>query len=377
MTSTAAIPIYQGQDFYVPAFEIKLAGRAPGQAVVRDIMSVTYKDSVTEIDSFDIVINNWDAEARTFKYSDDDLFDPGERIELAMGYRGAMRTMLRGEITSLRPTFPAGGGSTLSVSGLNILHRFRDEQKSHSYVDVTDSEIAKQIEARLNNVAKVRIEVPDQGKEKEPRFKFIIQDSKYDIVFLMERARQIGYDIFVQEPGPNDPPETIIKYVKSTAVPYPTYELAYGKSLVEFSPELTTANQVGQVEVRGWDAINKQKIVYIAKRSELTTKGVGKEGGQEKIDKAIEKKKEVVATKLVESEAEARRVAIEILEGIAKEMVKANGSVPGLPDIRAGTVLHIDGVGKRFSGRYFVVGTTHTIGDSGYTTGFECRREEL
>ncbi len=58
-------------------------------------------------------------------------------------------------------------------------------------------------------------------------------------------------------------------------------------------------------------------------------------------------------------------------------MVKATGSVPGLPDIRAGTVLEIDGVGDRFSGRYFVVSTTHTIGDSGYTTQFECRREEV
>jgi len=65
------------------------------------------------------------------------------------------------------------------------------------------------------------------------------------------------------------------------------------------------------------------------------------------------------------------------LEGIAKEMVKGNGSVAGLPDIRAGTVLMIDGLGDRFSGRYFVVSTTHAIGDSGYTTQFECRREEL
>jgi phage protein D len=57
--------------------------------------------------------------------------------------------------------------------------------------------------------------------------------------------------------------------------------------------------------------------------------------------------------------------------------VKANASVPGLPDIRSGTVLLIDGVGERFSGRYFVTSTTHSIGDSGYTTQFECRREEI
>jgi len=92
--SSAAIPIYEGQDFYVPAFEVKLNGRAAGQDVVRDILSVTYKDNIQEIDSFEISINNWDAATRSFKYSDDKLFDPGERLELSMGYQGALRTML-------------------------------------------------------------------------------------------------------------------------------------------------------------------------------------------------------------------------------------------------------------------------------------------
>jgi phage protein D len=49
----------------------------------------------------------------------------------------------------------------------------------------------------------------------------------------------------------------------------------------------------------------------------------------------------------------------------------------GLPDLRAGSVVNIDGLGARFTGRYFVTSTTHAIGDGGYTTQFECRREEL
>ena len=371
MSGTAAVPIYEGQDFYVPAFELKLAGRPPGQDVVRDIMSVSYKDSLQDIDSFEITINNWDADTRAFKYSDRQLFDPGERIELAMGYRGALRTMLKGEITSLRPSFPAGGGSTLAVSGLNILHRFRNQQESRTYVGVTDSQIAQQIQDRL----KVKIKAPNAPDE--PVFKFLIQDNQYDIIFLMERARRIGYDIFVKEGDSDGSTETVLEYVRSTNIHNPTYRLTYGKSLIEFSPELTTANQVGQVTVRGWDNVNKQPIKYTATRKELATKGVGAKNGQDKIDKSVEQKTEIIATKPVESDAEARKLAIEILEGIAKDMVKGTGSVPGLPDIRSGTVLQIDGLGDRFSGRYFVTSTTHAIGDSGYTTQFECRREEL
>ena len=38
--------------------------------------------------------------------------------------------------------------------------------------------------------------------------------------------------------------------------------------------------------------------------------------------------------------------------------------------------MQIEGLGARFSGTYFVTETTHTIGDSGYTTKFNARRED-
>jgi phage protein D len=117
MATTTVVPIFQGhQDFYVPYFQVKIAGRPAGQDVVRDILQVSYKDNLTEIDSFDLNINNWDAEARDFKYGDGDLFDPGKELELWMGYYGkdSLRLMVRGQITALHPSFPAGGGSTLT-----------------------------------------------------------------------------------------------------------------------------------------------------------------------------------------------------------------------------------------------------------------------
>ncbi len=55
-------------DFYVPRYEIvaSTGGLAPG--VLRDVTQVTYNDSTTDIDSFDLTVNNWDPVARDFKY---------------------------------------------------------------------------------------------------------------------------------------------------------------------------------------------------------------------------------------------------------------------------------------------------------------------
>jgi phage protein D len=194
----------------------------------------------------------------------------------------------------------------------------------------------------------------------------------------MERARRVGYDLFIVEAGRDGAARpSKLFFGRSARVRQRTYELRYGRSLIEFQPELTTANQVAEVTVTGWDARGKQPITATAKRSDLRTRGVGAAGGQEAIEQAFKKRKEIVSDIPVESEHEARRLALETLEDIAKDMVRGSGATVGLPDLRAGTVLRLEGLGRRFSGRYFVTATTHSIGNGGYTTRFECRREEL
>ena len=59
MTEPLALIPYLGQDFYVPAYRIKVRG-AELLEESHDITSVTYTESLTAIDSFDLVVNNWD-----------------------------------------------------------------------------------------------------------------------------------------------------------------------------------------------------------------------------------------------------------------------------------------------------------------------------
>jgi uncharacterized protein len=370
---TEALPIYKNQDFYVPSFEVKVGNRPVDREVIHDITQVSYRDSLEEVDSFEITISNWDGGTRTFKYSDSDIFNPGQTVELRMGYLGRepLRLVLTGEITSLRPSFPAGGQPNLSVSGLNLIHRLRKKQESHAYRNKTDNEIAKEVAARLG----IKIETKEPAQGTQERYKYILQDNQYDILFLTERATRIGYDLFVVEG--NDDGQSILYFGPSDKVKRVTYELKYGLSLIEFQPSLDTANQVDQVTVQGWDAVKKQPIRATATRADLSTKGLGDRRDQANIARAFKDREEVISDKPVQSAQEARTLAKETLERTAKNMVTASGSVVGLPDLRAGSVLFITGVGARFSGRYFVHKTTHTIGDGGYTTQFECRLEEL
>jgi hypothetical protein len=53
-----AVKPYLGQDFYVPAFSLYIKNKK--FQLVQDVQSVTYSDSLTEIDSFDMTVSNWD-----------------------------------------------------------------------------------------------------------------------------------------------------------------------------------------------------------------------------------------------------------------------------------------------------------------------------
>lgn len=380
MAEPQAIHLWEEkEDFYVPQFEVRIRSRKLPQNVVYDVTQVSYKDSLTEVDSFEITLSNlWDHATGCFKYSDGPLFDPDpdQELTLWMGYRGTIGLvlMITGEINGLRPSFPESGQSTLVVSGQNRLHRLaRRKQVSDTYEKMTDSEMAKRVAQRLG----MKLVIDPNASQKEEKHDYVLQDNQYDIIFLMERARRIGYEVYVKEQGENGrAEENELHFKPSDSVKRRSYILTYGESLIQFTPNLTTANQVEKVTVRGWDRNKKQPITGTATRAELATRGVGQAGGQDKLDKAIQGHEEVITDRPVRSDNDAKQMARQTLENIAKDMVKGSGSTIGLPYLRAGTVVELRGLGRRFSGHYFVTGTTHTIGDGGYTTQFECRREE-
>ena len=79
-------------DLYIPKFEVKIRGRPPGRDVIADITQATFKDQIGDIDSFELTVNNWDADELRFKYTDEPVFDPGQDVELWMGYHTSGRS---------------------------------------------------------------------------------------------------------------------------------------------------------------------------------------------------------------------------------------------------------------------------------------------
>ena len=134
--------------FYVPRYEIKIAGANLPLDVLRDVIQVTYKDNIKELDSFELTINNWDARQQDFKYVGAEttdslaknplhqLFNPcRHEVEVFMGYGGNLQLMLKGNFTTMEPNFPESGGPTLTVRGLNVLHKLRTKQYTYAWTN--------------------------------------------------------------------------------------------------------------------------------------------------------------------------------------------------------------------------------------------------
>lgn len=372
--SAAAIPLNGHQEFYAPEFQFVINGQPVSREITHDVLEVVYRDHVDQIDSFEIKLNALKEDNINFQYIDDNTFQPGKELEVWMGYFGRddKRLMIKGEIVSLQPTFPTKGPSSLTIGGLNLLHRLRDQQESHAYENLTDTQIARQIANRLG----IELRSDSSAAAGEERYKYLFQDNQYDIVYLMGRARRIGYDLFIEEKGRQGRSEKSTLYFgPSVNVRRKTYRLKFGTDLIEFRPYLCIANQVSEVVVRGWDNEKKEKIEARAGWSDIKSNGIA--DGQTSLEKTLKRRKEIVATCPILSQQEARIFARETMERMAKNLVRAEGEMLGLPDLQAGTVLEMEGLGKRFSGRYFVESTEHALCSDHYITKFQCRLENI
>lgn len=392
MNTVVALPTISEKlgGFYVPRFELRIAGALPPNSVLRDVLELTYKDSLKEIDSIELTVNNWDPSTADFKYTGatteagrsdasasfrTGLFEPCRNVfELRIGYGSAMTLMMNGNFTSMEPSFSASGASTLAIRGLNALHQLRRKPYTHYWENMKDSAVARNI-ATLNDGGKKRfpfpIETNSTALATEPELEYLAQENQHDIDFLLYRARIRGYVVVLNEPSKLNPKKHVYFGPTDTKQNVETYALEWGTSLIDFKPTLTTANQVKSVTVNGWDRHGKKKITGTCDVNKLSENSDLNYLLVEQCDQ----REEIVVNRPVSTTAEAERMACDLLQSRHREMVKASGTTIGLPELRSGRRVEINGLGDRFSGTYFVTETTHTLNDSGYVTRFKARRE--
>lgn len=343
----------------VPSFRVQVNGSDLPPQAVADIYAVTVYEDLEVPGMFTLQMVNWDMINRVITWSDDELFAEGNAVSIQMGYVDHLETVLVGEITGIEPEFSAGAMPMLTVRGHDRRHRLLRGRVTRSFSQMKDSDIASQIAGELGLTA----EVEDTGVTLE----YVLQHNQTNMEFLQERARRIGYELLVED-----------RTLFFRPLQHATGEvltLARDGSLIEFFPRLSTLTQVSQVAVRGWDHREKVAIVGQAVSGDEGTQMGGTTSGPAVVDAAFGAAIAASVDQAIFSQAEADQIARGQFTAMALAYIDGEGTCIGQPDLRAGTVIKLEGLGQRFSGLYYVIATIHTYTPSrGYRTMFTVRR---
>jgi len=74
---------------------------------------------------------------------------------------------------------------------------------------------------------------------------------------------------------------------------------------------------------------------------------------------------------------EATNIANAALNRASNHLVEGEGETFGITALRPGATIQLEGLGTRFSGKYYLKQTTHTRNVSGYRTRFVARRNAI
>lgn len=308
---------------------------------------------------------------RKFRHSDKDVLDVFKTISIEMGYVGRMSTMFVGEISMLQPSFPSSGMPTFTVTGIDMLNRLRrsrpDDNKTKHYQDQADWQIADQIAKRHD--LKLSKDSTKQG-EKHPH---VTQRDQDDLKFILFLAKRNDFEctvilenrkpvLYFGPPRDKRGPEAVTQV-----------GLVYGESLISFTPKLKIGKLVSKVTVRAWNARTKKAFKYTATFKDLPKTSDGKTGPQLMEEKKGAKEERIV-DRVVQSQEEARKLAIQLLTETANEFLTGSGEAMGEPKLRPQTNIKLTGIGSRYDGVYYATKVDHIYGASGYTTSFEVER---
>jgi phage protein D len=339
-----------------PDVSVRINGKGLPASAQQDLRSVTVEDDVRALSMFALELHNWDTGRLRVTWSDSSLFAVGNEVEIWLGYVGELSMVLLGEITGLEPSFGTGQPPVLTVRGYDHGHRLARGTVTRTFVNMRDSDIARQLAGRAGLGAQVRTTAVVPG--------YVIQANQSDLEFLQQRAWRIGYEVYVRE--------KVLHFQPSAAAAPPAEKLSLGQEITQFTARLSAQSQVDNVTVRGWNVREKKAVVAAARTGPAAG---GRPSGPATAGRAFGKASEATTSLPVRTKAEADYVAQAAFSEMALTYVAGEVVASGRPRLRAGTVVDISGAGDTFGGSYYVTSVTHTVTPArGYQTSLTVQR---
>jgi phage protein D/phage baseplate assembly protein gpV len=339
------------QEALIRQLYVRINGTALETAVMDDLYAVEVDSNLALPAMCVLRLHDGNAEL-----TNNGPFDLGAELVVGVGDpqgRGD-QTIFSGEITGIEPDFGEGMVSDLTVRAYDRSHRLHRGAHTETYLNMSDSDMAAQIARAVGLQAEV--------DASSPTYEHVYQDGQTHMAFLRERARRIGYDLYVADRS------LCFKRPSGNGSPI---ALEWGVQLRAFRPVLSLAHQVSEVQVRGWDPKEKREVIGQADRGGAAPRIGERQSGGELAGDAFGSAGDLAVQAAAHSQSEADTLAQARLDQHDGAFVEAEGTCVGQPDLKAGCLVELSALGRRFNGRYRVTSATHVWDTSSdYVTHF-------
>lgn len=341
-------------DHKVASIEVEIGGlNLHKTGLGKDLLEVTVESTIEMTSKFTLRISSWDLDTQRVSWADRGPLGIGAEIAIEMGYLPGRQRLIVGEVASLELSFSTDSVPILTVTGYDLRQRLAANRIIKRYPKGwRDSQMAEDAITRNQLTAEV-VETPGRDPQAEE-----LQNNKTDLDFLQTLAKRNGYEISVAG--------KTVRFGPRAAPTAPPLSLSPNADLQEFQVRFAAERLFQKVTVHG---VDRQQKAFTAQATCETFPGHLAD-----VDH-LSAKEDTVDSMVVKSEDEGSKIAKARLDQGLMEVLTGSGKCLGHPELRAGVIVDIKDVGRRFSGNYRVTTATHSFSaSSGYTTSFSATR---
>ncbi|MEU9620455.1 VgrG-related protein [Streptomyces sp. NPDC048155] len=275
------------------------------------------------------------------------------RLLARAGGDTAPKPLLKGVVTALEVELDETGTFTV-VRGLDESHRLFRGRRVASYQNMTLADICAQVAQRAGLK-------PGTVDVAGPVLEHIAQPNVTDWEFVRDLAEEAGAQAYVL-----DGQLHITRPAEASGAPDGSARadrnplvLEMGSNLLRCRAGVSSAEQVSEVEVRGWDVKTKQPLIGRAPAGKSATLELGVSAAE--VSAPFGEARFVVTDAAYGAQAQVDQAAKALAERIAGSFAELEAVIRGNPEVRAGSAVALNAVGAPFEGRYTVTSSRHVF----------------
>ncbi|MEV8456203.1 VgrG-related protein [Streptomyces sp. NPDC052095] len=275
------------------------------------------------------------------------------RLLARAGGDSTPKPLLKGVVTALEVELDETGTFTV-VRGLDESHRLFRGRRVASYQNMTLADICAQVAQRAGLK-------PGTVDVAGPVLEHIAQPNVTDWEFVRGLAEEAGAQAYVR-----DGQLHITRPAEASGAPDGSARadrnplvLEMGSNLLRCRAGVSSAEQVSEVEVRGWDVRTKQPLVGRAPAGKSATLELGVSAAE--VSAPFGEARFVVTDAAYGAQDQVDQAAKALAERIAGSFAELEAVIRGNPEVRAGSAVALNAVGAPFEGRYTVTSSRHVF----------------